>query len=204
MLSLCVNYDLYGHNTQHGAESKIISKLAIPGLFFFIFVFSSVNSNHMIFNKIMQRTRCELQTSDIWSNRSANWATTTAPKILKVHIELKRFKRLTYASVGFFFFRLILPIKEHLRILREANRSDALKTILAANSVTRLGDFCQRGEILKVFGQLFGMAYFVFGKLLYPLWHFYATGQIFIVVNGQRWNTSSTQFIFFEILLTNS
>ena len=30
----------------------------------------------------------------------------------------------------------------------------------------------------------------VFGKLLYLLWHFYATGLIVIVVNGQRLNNN--------------
>ena len=33
---------------------------------------------------------------------------------------------------------------------------------------------------------IFWMAYFVFGKLLYQLCHFYAMWQIVIVVNGQR------------------
>ena len=35
----------------------------------------------------------------------------------------------------------------------------------------------------------FWIAYLVFSKLLYQLWHFYATGQIVIVVNGQRLNS---------------
>ena len=34
------------------------------------------------------------------------------------------------------------------------------------------------------------MAYLVYGKLLYQLWHFYATGQIVIAVNGQRLNSN--------------
>ena len=34
------------------------------------------------------------------------------------------------------------------------------------------------------------MAYLVFGKLLYHLWHFFATGQIAVVVNGQRLNNN--------------
>ena len=33
------------------------------------------------------------------------------------------------------------------------------------------------------------MAYLVLGKLLYQFWHCYATGQIVIVVNGQRLNS---------------
>ena len=36
---------------------------------------------------------------------------------------------------------------------------------------------------------MFRIAYLVFGKLLHQLWHFYATGQIVIVVNGQRLNS---------------
>ena len=32
------------------------------------------------------------------------------------------------------------------------------------------------------------MVYLVFGKLVYLLWPFFATAQIFIVVNGQRLN----------------
>ena len=55
-----------------------------------------------------------------------------------------------------------------------------------AGSVTRLATFHQFGKKLKVFGQFVWIAYLVFGKLLYQLWHFYATGQIFIFVNGQR------------------
>ena len=34
------------------------------------------------------------------------------------------------------------------------------------------------------------MAYLVFGKLLYQLCHFYATGQILTIVNGQRLNSN--------------
>ena len=34
------------------------------------------------------------------------------------------------------------------------------------------------------------MVYFVFGKLLYPLWHFYASGQIVFAVNGHTLNNN--------------
>ena len=49
-------------------------------------------------------------------------------------------------------------------------------------SVTRFGKISPLRQLLKVFGQ-FLRAYLVFGKLLHQLWHFYATGQIVIVVN---------------------
>ena len=45
------------------------------------------------------------------------------------------------------------------------------------NSVTRFG------EDLNVFGQFFLIAYLVFGKVLYQLWHFYATKQIIFALN---------------------
>ena len=50
------------------------------------------------------------------------------------------------------------------------------------------------GEILPLWQKIwdflgnFLMVYVAFGQLLYLLWHFYATGQIVIVVNGQRMN----------------
>ena len=50
-----------------------------------------------------------------------------------------------------------------------------------------LAKFCQFCQIFNSLGN-FWMVYLVFGKLLYLLWHFYATGQIGIAVNGQRLN----------------
>ena len=64
-----------------------------------------------------------------------------------------------------------------------------------AGSVTRLATFHQFGKKLKVFGQFVWIAYLVFGKLLYQLWHFYATGQIFIVVNGHRLNSNIANLV---------
>ena len=34
------------------------------------------------------------------------------------------------------------------------------------------------------------MVYFVFGKLLYQLWYFYASGQIIVAVDGHRLNSN--------------
>ena len=49
-----------------------------------------------------------------------------------------------------------------------------------------LAKFRHFGKNLKVFGH-FKKLYLVFGNLLNLLWQiFYATGQIFIVVNGQK------------------
>ena len=48
-----------------------------------------------------------------------------------------------------------------------------------------LTKFCHFGKVLS-FLAIFGMAYLVFGKLLYRLWYFHDTGQIVIVVNNQR------------------
>ena len=50
-----------------------------------------------------------------------------------------------------------------------------------------LAKFRQFEIILKVWA-IFWTAYLVFDKRLYQLWYFYAVGQIFIVVNGQRLN----------------
>ena len=47
----------------------------------------------------------------------------------------------------------------------------------------KISPLCQNFQSLWA---IFWMSYLVFGKLLSRLWHFYATGQIFIVVNGQR------------------
>ena len=52
-------------------------KWAIPGLFFFIFVFSIVASKY-VQCKILPMTILELRTSSFGSDHTANWATTTA------------------------------------------------------------------------------------------------------------------------------
>ena len=54
-------------------------------------------------------------------------------------------------------------------------------------SVTRFGEILPLWKIFKSLWEIFGMVYFEFGKQLYLLCvTFYATKQIFIVVNGQR------------------
>ena len=50
---------------------------AIPGLFFIIFVFSTVTSNYVEY-RILLMTGFEPRTSGIRGDHSANWATTTA------------------------------------------------------------------------------------------------------------------------------
>ena len=56
---------------------QVFFKWANPGLFFFIFVFSTVNSKYIQY-KILPMTGFEPQISGTGSNRSANCATTTA------------------------------------------------------------------------------------------------------------------------------
>ena len=58
------------------------------------------------------------------------------------------------------------------------------------SSVTRFGEILPLWQNLKSFWAIFWMAYLVFGKRLYQLRHFYATGQVVIVVNGQRLNSN--------------
>ena len=48
--------------------------MAISGLFFFIFVSSTVNSKYV---QILPMTGFEPQTSGVGSNRTANWGTST-------------------------------------------------------------------------------------------------------------------------------
>ena len=55
-----------------------------------------------------------------------------------------------------------------------------------STSVTRFGEISPLCQKFQSLWAIFWMSYLVFGKLLSRLWHFYATGQIFIVVNGQR------------------
>ena len=53
-------------------------------LFFFIFVFSSGNSKY-IKCKILAMTEYETRISGIGSDRSANWATTTALELVRFY-----------------------------------------------------------------------------------------------------------------------
>ena len=57
-----------------------VKNWAIPALFFFIFVFSTVNSKYVQY-KILLMTGFEPWTSEIGSDRSANSATTAAHKL---------------------------------------------------------------------------------------------------------------------------
>ena len=65
---------------QNGGEqylmlaSVYILFMALPGLFFFIFVFSIAQ----LVDKILLMSGFELQISGVSSNTSTNWATTTA------------------------------------------------------------------------------------------------------------------------------
>ena len=59
------------------------------------------------------------------------------------------------------------------------------------NSVTRFVEILPLWQNFKSLWGTFWMGYLAFGKLLYQLWNFYATGQIVIVVNSQRLNTNS-------------
>ena len=59
---------------------------------------------------------------------------------------------------------------------------------LPSNQCAQIGrNFASFGYILKVFGH-FLQDYLIFGQSLNQLWHFYAIGQIVIVVNGQILN----------------
>ena len=55
-------------------------------------------------------------------------------------------------------------------------------------SVTRFGKISPLCQNFKSLWAIFWMFYLVFGKLLSQLWHFYATVQIAIVVNGNLLN----------------
>ena len=52
-----------------------------------------------------------------------------------------------------------------------------------------LAKFCNFGKIIKSIWAISWKAYLVFSNILCQLWHFYATGPIVIVVNGQRLNS---------------
>ena len=61
---------------------SISLRWAIPGLFFFIFVFSNLR----LADKTLPMSGFELRISGVGSNRSTNWATTTAlPIIVSTH-----------------------------------------------------------------------------------------------------------------------
>ena len=64
----------------------------------------------------------------------------------------------------------------------------SLVSVKVKNSVTRFGEISPLWQYFQSLWAIFWMVYLVFGKLLYLLWHFYATGQIGIAVNGQRLN----------------
>ena len=49
--------------------------------------------------------------------------------------------------------------------------------------------FRRIGNKIKSLWPIFRIAHLVFGKLVYQLWHFYATGQILIVVSGKILNS---------------
>ena len=56
-----------------------LKKWAIPGLFSLYFrLFNTVDSKQM-FDKSLPMSRFELRISGVGGDRSANWATTTAP-----------------------------------------------------------------------------------------------------------------------------
>ena len=57
--------------------------------------------------------------------------------------------------------------------------------------MTRFVEILPLWQNFKSLWGTFWMGYLAFGKLLYQLWNFYATGQIVIVVNSQRLNTNS-------------
>ena len=57
-------------------------------------------------------------------------------------------------------------------------------------SVTRFGEISPLWQTFKSLWAIVWMAYLVFAKRLYQLWHFYATAQIVIAVNSHRLNSN--------------
>ena len=55
--------------------------------------------------------------------------------------------------------------------------------------MTRFGEISPLWQNFKSLWAIVWVAYFVFVKLLYQLWRFYANGQIVTAVNGQRLNS---------------
>ena len=64
-----------------------------------------------------------------------------------------------------------------------------LYTLLATAVWPDLAKFRRIGNKIKSLWPIFRIAHLVFGKLVYQLWHFYATGQILIVVSGKILNS---------------
>ena len=100
----------------------------------------------------------EPRISNVRSDRSTKSDITCSNRLLLYRMDVVK---LDYYKLGY------------LKVLRDE-----------LNSVTRFDEISTLWQ-KKVFGEFFWIAYLVFGKLLYQLWNFYATGQIFIVVNGQ-------------------
>ena len=103
----------------------------------------------------------EPRISNVRSDRSTKSDITCSNRLLLYRMDVVK---LDYYKLGY------------LKVLRDE-----------LNSVTRFDEISTLWQ-KKVFGEFFWIAYLVFGKLLYQLWNFYATGQIFIVVNGQILN----------------
>ena len=80
------------HFLNHAIMIPSCENGPIPAAFFFIFVFSSGNSKY-IKCKILAMTEYETRISGIGSDRSANWATTTA-------LELARFYQSIASSLN--------------------------------------------------------------------------------------------------------
>ena len=59
----------------------------------------------------------------------------------------------------------------------------------ATARVTRFGEISPLWQNFKSLWAIFLMVHLLFCKVLVQLWHFYAIGQIVIVVNGQRLNS---------------
>ena len=74
----------------------------MPGHFFFIFVFSTINSKYVHY-KILLMTGLEPRTSEIGSERSANWATTAVHEILQMLFSFK-----AWAELSRFLFDFVL------------------------------------------------------------------------------------------------
>ena len=72
----------HGHRAHHRRQVYLIFYM---GLFYFIFIFSTVNSRY-VHEKFLLMTRLEQWTSGIWSNHSANWAKITFQSILYFYL----------------------------------------------------------------------------------------------------------------------
>ena len=58
--------------------------------------------------------------------------------------------------------------------------------------MSRFDEISPLWQNFKSFWAICLMVYLVFGNFVYPLWHFYTTGQIVIVVVGQIWLSGHT------------